>query len=258
MKRLYAVLPLLLLAVAGCGTHDGDGNATDETTSMEIDVSGTWVVSEISESGSIRTPVDGTEIVIEFTDDRQLMIAAGCNSMSAEFTRTGADLEAGAMAQTEMGCDPARMDQDAWLAGLFADPVTLDGTPFTITAGDVVLTLVKKETPQAALTGTTWELETIIEGETASSVGVDASLKLTDKTNLEFHDGCNSGSGKVAVSSDKLTISLGLTTLIGCHDELARVAGVMGPFLDGKLTYQIVDDRLRLSQGSIVLEFTAR
>lgn len=95
------------------------------------------------------------------------------------------------------------MDQDAWLAGLFTEPVALGATPFTITADDVVLTLVKKETPQADLTGTTWVLQTIVEGEAASSVGVEARLKFPDKASLEFHDGCNSGSAKVAVNGER-------------------------------------------------------
>lgn len=60
------------------------------------------------------------------------------------------------------------------------------------------------------------------------------------------------------MNGDKLTISDGLTTLIACTEEPERVAKAMSPFLNGTSTYQIVDNRLRLTQRSIVLEFTAR
>lgn len=53
MKRLYAVLPLLLLAVAGCGTAGSGGVGADDTTSIEL--KGIWVVSDISENGTPAT-----------------------------------------------------------------------------------------------------------------------------------------------------------------------------------------------------------
>lgn len=104
MKRLYAVLPLLLLAVAGCGTAGSGGVGADDTTSIEL--KGTWVVSDISENGTPRDPVEGTQIQLEF-DDRQLRIAAGCNSMSAEVTRAGTRLDVGPLMGTKMRCAPA-------------------------------------------------------------------------------------------------------------------------------------------------------
>ncbi|MDT0201103.1 META domain-containing protein [Nocardioides sp. AE5] len=251
----YAVLPAVVLALllfAACGSYQGMTPGTDPV--------GSWVVTSIVEAGEVKEPVDGTEIGIEFTDD-EVRLQAGCNSISGRWTLSGDELNAGPMMQTEMGCDPPRMEQDAWLVRFFGAPVTIGADPLTLTSGDTTLTLTPRGTvhPDRDFTGVTWHLDTIIEGELASSVpaGVEATLALDEDGNVSTHDGCNGGSGTATVSADTITFSGMMSTLMGCMDARGEVSTTYRSVLTGTVTWQISGDRLKITNGERTLGFVA-
>jgi heat shock protein HslJ len=264
--RILRALPVaaLLLVVAGCG-DDG----TTPLTPVDGGLDGTtYVVTAVTDAGKPRPLVDGTEIRLRF-DDAQLSITAGCNSMSGRYAFSDGTLSVESLATTEMGCDPARMDQDTWVAGLFAGPVELrTGADTRLTSGDVVLALADREqvSPDQPLTGTTWLLDSIGAGGPDGAVssvpaGVVAHLTV-EGDSASVYDGCNEGSGPVQVDAVQVgegRIDFGdrVQTLRGCVDDRQIVANAIAEVLAGETTFVIEEKSLRITRGDSSLGFRA-
>ena len=134
VKRMRSGLVLMLavglLSACASGSGTGDGN-------LELD-GRSFVSNEMVDAGVVTPMVPGTEVRLDFTDG-SLGASAGCNSMGGAYRVDGnVLLLPEGLATTEMACDPARMDQDAWLAELLAgEPVLdLDADTLTVSAGD--------------------------------------------------------------------------------------------------------------------------
>lgn len=260
--RILRALPVavLLLVVAGCGDEGG----TTPLTPVEPGPDGTtYVVTAVTEAGKPRPLVDGTEIRLRF-DDGQLSITAGCNSMSGRYELADGTLTVESLATTEMGCDPARMDQDTWVAGLFAGPVALrTGADPSLTSGDVVLALADREqvSPDKPLRGTKWLLDSIGAGGPDGAVssvpaGVVAYLTV-EKDSVSVYDGCNGGSGPVQVEGDRIDFGDRVQTLRGCIDDRQAVANAIAEVLAGATTFTIEEKSLRITRGDSSLGFRA-
>lgn len=265
--RILRALPVaaLLLVVASCGDEGG----TTPVTPVDTGPDGTtYVVTAVTEAGKPRPLVEGTEIRLRF-DDGRLSITAGCNSMSGRYQLADGTLTVESLATTEMGCDPARMDQDTWVAGLFAAPVELrTGTDARLTSNDVVLTLVDREqvSPDQPLTGTKWLLDSIGTGGPDGAVssipaGVVAHLTI-ENASVSVYDGCNEGSGPVQVDPvqvDEGRIDFGdrVQTLRGCVDDRQAVANAVAEVLAGQTTFTIEEKSLRITRGDSSLGFRA-
>lgn len=122
---------------------------------------------------------------IEFTE-RELRANAGCNGLAGPVNLDGGHLVVDSPSMTEMGCPPDRMQADEWLRSFLAAEPTWDlsGNDLVLAAGDQVVSLVDREAvdPPLPLTGTTWIVDTLISGASASSVaaGVEASFVIAD------------------------------------------------------------------------------
>lgn len=259
--RALALTALLGALVLGCGS-DQDGPGTSPAGSRPSSPSGldvTYVVVGVTEGGKRRALVEDSEIRLAFADG-QLRITAGCNTMSGGYRLEGTRLTVEPLAGTEMGCEQALMDQDAWVAGLFTDPVRLTtGNDAALISGDVVLTLADRETssPDRRLEGTRWVLDTLIDADTASSVpsGVEAYLQI-DGGRVVLKDGCNTGSGTVEVSGDVLVVDQTTRTRIACPGA-ETVEGAFVAVFDGAATYAIEEDRLTVTHDGRGLGFRA-
>lgn len=265
--RILRALPVavLLLVVAGCGDEGGSTPIAPVDGSLD---GTTYVVTGVTEAGRSRPLVEGTEIRLRF-DDEQLSITAGCNSMSGRYELLDGMLTVESLATTEMGCDPARMDQDTWVAGLFAGPVELrTGTDASLTSGEVVLALADREqvSPDKPLEGTTWLLDSIGTGGPDGAVssvpaGVVAYLTLEDDS-VSVYDGCNEGSGPVQVDpvqdgEGRIDFGDRVQTLRGCVDDRQVVANAIAEVLAGETTYTIEETSLRIIRGDSTLGFRA-
>jgi heat shock protein HslJ len=260
--RILRALPVavLLLVVAGCGDEGGSTPLTPVDGGPE---GTTFVVTTVTEAGTPRPLVEGTEIRLRF-DDGQLSITAGCNSMSGRYRLVDGTLTVESLATTEMGCDPARMDQDTWVAGLFAVPVELSlGAEPSIVSGDTVLTLADREqvSPDKPLQGTKWLLDSIGTGGPHGAVssvpaGVVAYLTFEDGS-VSVYDGCNGGSGPVQVDGDRIDFEDRVQTLRGCVDDRQAVANAVAEVLTGETTYTIEEMSLRITRGDSSLGFRA-
>lgn len=127
---------VLLAACSGGGTTARDEPADGPVVIPE----GEYAVTSVEEGGEPRPLVEGSEIRMRFRDGT-LNVHAGCNHLFGDYVLAGDELTVGQIGGTEMGCAPALMRQDDWLADVLARPITVAQAPLTLTAGDVVLTL---------------------------------------------------------------------------------------------------------------------
>lgn len=260
MRLSFAVAALLLAGVlSACGAEGGPSPVGPAAA----DPSGTYVVTSATQAGSDRPLAAGTEVRISFTDGT-LGIHAGCNHLSGSYSVTGDRLEVGPIGGTEMGCPQPLMEQDAWLASLFAGPVTVGEDPLTLTSGDVVLTLKPREevSPDRPLLATRWVLDGVVDGQSVGSVpaGPEVVLTLEEGKPASVAGLCNGFGASVSVSVTEGTISWepGMRTLMACADPARQqLDEQVSSLLTGDTTYVIEERQLTIRREAIGLTFRA-
>lgn len=221
-----AVLGALAAACAAPDAGGGPGGPGDGPHALD---GRSFVSTRVLEGGAERPVVPGTRIELSFAQGR-LSARAGCNLMGAPYRLEGERLRlVGDVSMTEMGCDPERHEQDAWLSAFLGGSprVRLQGTALTLLAGSTRIELVDREVaePDLPLEGTLWRLETIVRGGVASSVpaGLRADLRITDGRIGGF-DGCNEwGARVVSTSGGVLVLGNVSQTLLGCSGAAAAL-----------------------------------
>jgi heat shock protein HslJ len=248
------VVPLLLVA-AGCGDRApaGAGQAPEPDPLRGQ----TYLGTEVTRDGAPHALVADTELSVEFTDDGRLIARAGCNSMQASVdTSDGTLVLRGGLSTTEMGCDKPRHDQDAFVADVLGAKPTwhLDGSRLEIAAGTTTLVLVERSVakPDLPLAGTTWTLDTLLDGDTASSTtaGAEPVTLVFDGKRVMADTGCNGAGGEYTLTGDRLTVTPGPTTKMMCSPDIMRVEDAVAAVLDGEVEFEITADRLTLDHPS--------
>jgi heat shock protein HslJ len=230
------------LVLGGCG-DDGaaGGRALTGRTFLSQTVTG-------------RTLVDGTRITLTFAA-RELRASAGCNTLFAPYSVRGETLavDASGMGMTEMGCTPERHAQDDWLATFLqgSPAIELDGTALTLRAGGTVLAFADRRVadPDRPLAGTPWRIDTVIDGDTARSVGSAAAVVVelrTEGTLTATSAGCTSVTAPYTRDGDVLRIGTVTVDTIGCPDPWQPTIDVLRA---GTVRFTIVATRLTLTAG---------
>ncbi len=266
---LVASTSLVLTACAsetsGAG---GSGEAPDDDPALAYgDLDGrTFVSTQVTQGGKPYRFASNAPIQLGF-DRSTLSANAGCNSLYGEGRLDGDLLVIGGMGGTDMGCKPALMKQDEWLAKfLTAQPtVELDGDELTVSSGATTIELLDDEAanPDLALTGTRWVLEAF--GDSAGNDGAvssvpsgrPATLRITGER-LSFSDTFNTGSARVELQGSKLVITRTTTTVAGCDDSCEALQMAIADVLRGEVSYSIDGDQLVLTKGDTALTYRAR
>jgi len=259
MNALTRLLGLTIAAatiLSACSSAGGAASVPPSPAGATVD--GKTYLSSGIQGGTL---VAGTQVRLSFKDG-QVGASGGCNSMSGPYSITAGRLTATQLMTTEMGCDAPRMAQDQWLAKLLGGAaINVTGDTLTLTEGPLTLTLLDKEvaTPDKPITGTTWVLDGITNGDTASSVpaGVTASIKITDGQ-LAVDTGCNVGSGTVQVTGNTLTVGPLMLSKRPCQADSASVESAVTSVLTAKSVHFTIDaDALTLDAGTAGLTFRA-
>jgi heat shock protein HslJ len=258
---ILATMPLLLVA---CVAPGGSGGGTGSGSELSRALAGRTFLSTATTG---RDLVPGSRVRISFTEDA-IAANAGCNSMGGAYTVRDGLIAATGLMMTEMACEPALMEQDTWLAALIGGArATLEGDTLTLagTAGaakDTTVTLLDRRVadPDRPLEGTTWVLDSIVTGATASSVpaGVRASLRIEGGTAaVEF--GCNRGGGPATTEGSAIAFGALASTKMACLDPgKAETEAAMQRFLTGLVPYAISATTLTLgAAGGDQLVFRA-
>jgi heat shock protein HslJ len=252
-KTTTTLLLLALLFAAGACGREGVSQAG--TTDSGEPWGRTFLSTSVTENGRPKPLVAGTRITLNFfTDGHRLGAQAGCNQMSGPASFEDGRLLVSDMATTEMGCDPPRHAQDEWLSQfLTGKPAwARSGSTLTLDNGTTRIVLEDRELadPDRPLKGTKWMVDTIIDGETASSVpaGVEAFLAFEDDNRVGGNAGCNTMGGNAVIHEDRSTITFSeiITTRMACDDDRMRVERAVLATLDGDVAYGIEADVLRL------------
>ena len=219
----------------------------------------------------VATAADGHELVpgsivsIDF-DGTHVGGTGGCNSFGGStWSLAGGRLVVTGLGMTEMACDPpALMAQDEWFASfLGAGPlVALDGDTLTLTGGDASLVLTDRALtdPDRELTGTSWQLDSLIAGDAVSSVPLEVERTPTlvvGDGQVEVDAGCNTGSGPITVGDGTIEFGPLTTTLILCDGAVGAVETHVLAVLQGTAEYVIDADQLTLTNGDRGLVFRA-
>lgn len=197
MRRIV-VVTVLALAGFACGeTIDGPapGTAPDRT-----DHEGVWeLVSGRGPAGEVPL-VTGHPITLEIDGDEAKGRAA-CNLYGARVEVDGTAFSAGVLGGTEMGCAPdvMRSEQRYYETLPGADRIEVEGDEMTLTGPETKLVFRRRApVPSAELTGTRWELESLVEGSGPDGVATSAApahLTLSDDGTFSGTTGCRDLSG---------------------------------------------------------------
>lgn len=261
-RRIMKLLALALLAVvslAACG-DDGAGAPTDGMRGI------TWTTSELVTNGVAASMPNGVRLELTLGTDDRLAARAGCNSMSGTYRIRDGRLVVTDLGQTEMGCDPDRMANDAAIATLLSSrpAIALYGGTLTVAGATTALRLVDLETvdPASPLIGTTWLLDTLIDGQSASTIPQELQGKATlsfDTERIAWTSGCNGSGGTYQMDRGVLTLADVATTLIGCPEPVKTVEATMAAVLEAKPKVVLVRHRLTVTApNGKGLGFTAR
>jgi heat shock protein HslJ len=187
MKKLILWI-VLLLTIAACG----EGEVTPDVSSWPRP-DGDWeLVAGVA-------TVDGYPITMS-VNGTEILGRAACNSYGGTIKVNGSAISVGEMGSTAMGCEPAVMAAEAAFLTVLGLAESFeyaeDGLVLSSPQGDLVFREAIPA-PTAELVDTTWVLETLIEGETASSAGGDpAALLLAADGALSGTTGCRTLTGR--------------------------------------------------------------
>ena len=249
LTRVTLVLLLATGALAGCGARTGAAGTPEQP------LRGRFLSGSVTVAGQAHALVAGTRVSLEFTDDGRLVATAGCNTMSGTVRTEDGRLVTDGLAVTEMGCDPPRHEQDEWLAGILgAKPAwRTDGPTLTITAGDTEIVLTDRESaePDRELAGPAWAVDTIVDGQTASSLpaGTTATIRFGDGR-ISVDAGCNDASATYTADGDTVRFGPVSNTRRACPPDIMRLETAVLDVIRDEVTVELDGDRLTLTHPS--------
>ncbi len=259
MYGVVGVVLALALMGAACGSSsdetpvaDTDEVVDDGSAPAPPPVESTsWTLVAGGGPGGDIALVEGYPITLSF-EAGQLGGTASCNSYGGSYRLDGNQLVLGEeISSTAMACEPAEAmtAESLYLAALFdVTGVDLVGDELVLSgpASELVFTR-QAEVPVAELIGQPWVLDTLIQGETASSVaGEPATLLLNADGTLVGSTGCRTLSGEYTLSG----ASVLFTTFSAdgeCPPELVDQDNLVVTVLGDGFTVEIEGDLLTLT-----------
>jgi heat shock protein HslJ len=246
MRKTTLLLLGLALLLAGCG---GAGSGAGEGTGSP---DGDWVLVDGTGPDGAIPIVEGSPPALSIDGDE--WGGSICNHYGSTVRRDGDQVTIGDVARTEMAClDEGLMaSEDAYLAAYVqVERFALDGAQLRLAGPDLELRYdpVAPE-PDAALEGTAWRLDALVEGadpdSAVSSVLGDATLEL-ESGQLGGHSGCNGFGGGYEVDGNRLLVGDIESTLIGCDEALAAQEAHIVGVLQADPTFRIEGASLELT-----------
>ncbi len=248
--RVSPLLTVLLLAACAQPLDAGADGPPDDGAVL---AGRTFLSTAVARDGKPYDLVKGTRIRLALDQNGHLGATAGCNSMGGEADLSGGQLRlSGDMSMTDMGCDPKLHEQDQLVSGfLQAGPRwELAGDVLTLRTDTMEVTLQDQESadPDRPLTATRWQVDTVLDGQSASSVptGATAFLEFADGK-VQGHTGCNNLGGTAVLAEKTIAFAEISTTRMACADDVNRLERAVLATLKGDVTWQVTADRLTLT-----------
>ena len=201
-RRSAAGLLLAALVASGCG---------GPVTGAAADPTGEWELVEIVRGGAVQpAPVGGRATLT--VGDGAVSGTSYCNEYSGGYLLDGEQFAVDGLGGTERGCEPALMTAEtAYLEALGAVERAGSHDGYLVLSGpdDVALRFRPvAPVPTSDLAGTDWVLETLLDGEVASSTtGAPATLRLTTDGTLTASTGCRDATASWQLDGDVVRVS---------------------------------------------------
>lgn len=239
----------------GCGPEPG--SALEGRTFESVSV---------TEDGAPHVLVEGTRLELAFWPEGEIHATAGCNTISGPYSIDDGVFVLEEAAMTLIGCIPSTLhEQDDWYLGfLFSEPtLVLDGDSLVLESESVRVEYLDQEvaTPDEALVGPTWAVDTVIEGDFAMHTEWPSPATLVFGVDgvVEVYTGCNGGSGTYSISGTELTFADVSVTERGCDSPTGELERAVLGLIHGPqpVTWEITVDRLSLRGDDVGLELVA-
>jgi heat shock protein HslJ len=223
--RTITPVLLVVLLLASCGSAGGAGGDPFGGS--------TWVLVAGSADGAAIVPIDGYPVTLR-VEDGQAGGTAACNGYGGAIVVTGGALSfPDGISQTEMACmEPGVMELEAaYLSALLrVTGAASADNELRLTGPAVELRFAPlPPEPDASLIGTMWTLETLVEGETASTAAAEATLHIGEAGKVTGSTGCNSMNGAYSEAGGFAPFA---TTKMACEpqvmDQERLVLAVLG------------------------------
>jgi heat shock protein HslJ len=235
-----ALLLAAVLALAACAGGVGGGP----------DVTGEWELADGTADGVPLPQPPGSRATLQLGGGEVGGISF-CNHYFSSYRLTGSSFTVDGLGGTEMGCEPEVMAAEtAYLAALAAvDTAAADGDGLVLTGDGVELRFTPvAPVPDSPVEGTRWVLESVIDGESASStVGAPAVLLLDPDRTAEASTGCRSLTGTWLVEDGALVIDDLLAADAECPADVERQDAHVTAVLGGGPTLAVEGSRLTLT-----------
>jgi len=252
--RTAVAAALALLTMTGlcaCATTAAPGS------SSALPNGRTFLSTAVTENGAPKQLVAGTRIQLRF-EDPGVVANAGCNTMSgpASVQNGALVVDENELAMTLMGCLTAGLsEQDTWLSTFVTGrpALRLDGDQLTLSGSAVTITLLDRQVidPDRPLIGTRWSVDTIFNGDVASSVSSDTPAVLVVDAGGTFTatTGCADGQLQGTASVQGSTVTFTVTNQQPCTKGSIAMDAAVRSVLSGKVGYVISAGSLRLTAG---------
>jgi heat shock protein HslJ len=241
---IRAVLLLSAVLLAACGGPAAGGTPAP-------DISGEWELAEGTADG-VALPLPPGRAATLLLEDGQAGGTSFCNHYSATYRLDGAAVAFEGLGGTEMGCEPDVMAAEAaYLRALGAvGTAAVDGEDLVLSGDGVLLRFTPvAPVPDSRLEGTRWVLDTLVEGETASStLGEPAVLLLAPDRTASASTGCRSMTGTWLVENGALVID-DLLADGDCPADVAPQDELVTAVLQSGPAVEVREDRLTLTAG---------
>ena len=248
--RIAAAL-VAVLALAGCDLLVPPAG--------ESELDGEWTLVGGVHGGDPLPLPDDAPITMT-VDGSEIGGRAACNTYGGEIALDGDRITIGAMSMTEMGCQPAIMEAEAAYVAALADVERWSRADEALTLSGETVELTYElvpPTPNAALIGTPWRLDGLVDGDAVSStMGEPARLELRDDGTLSGTTGCRTFDGTYQLEDGAVRVTELINDDRGCPDVASQDEHVLAVITDG-FSYAIEGDQLVVSDGRLGLVYFA-
>ena len=237
-----ALLLAVALVLAACAERGAGSPAAS-------DVLGEWELTDATAAGApLPRPAVGRATLV--LDGGQLSGISFCNHYTGTYRLDGDALEIDGLGGTEMGCEPDVMAAEVAYLTALGGAVTarLEAEELVLSGEDRTLRFRRPApVPTSALAGTDWVLDTLVEGETVSSVASGSTLRLEADGTVGGTTACRTFSGTWTAAGSALTVTDLVTDDRACPEELRRQDEHELAVLGNPTTLEITEDRLSLT-----------
>ncbi|MEV6397088.1 META domain-containing protein [Streptomyces sp. NPDC051907] len=238
---------LAVLALAACGAESGSGAGSGGdgggSGTADLPLTGVhWSVDSVSVDGKKSAAPGGAHV--ELTTKGRAQGNYGCNHFGADVEVDGDTVTVKPAESTEMACEKKIQGFEDALRKAFAGKLKAklaDGRlTLTTEKGDAITLTEERPSP---LVGAKWEVNSLLSGETATSLpaGTEKKAHLTfgkDGT-VRGSLGCNRFTSTAKISGSTIAFGRIAATRMVCPDPQMDLEREVLKVLAGKVTYEV-------------------